>query len=99
MNVVALIRWAHRCQAVQAGVDSALTPGLVVFRSRSGGKDSCFNMMQCIANGHSIVALANLYPAPEAGTGASDRCLWSSASDTDSARSLLDSNLIGHENC
>ncbi|XP_020711460.2 diphthine--ammonia ligase isoform X1 [Athalia rosae] len=28
----------------------------------SGGKDSCFNMMQCIAAGHNIVALANLYP-------------------------------------
>jgi len=28
----------------------------------SGGKDSCFNMMQCIAAGHEIVAVANLYP-------------------------------------
>ncbi|XP_043285189.1 diphthine--ammonia ligase isoform X2 [Venturia canescens] len=28
----------------------------------SGGKDSCFNMMQCVAAGHDIVALANLYP-------------------------------------
>ncbi|CAK9817189.1 Diphthine--ammonia ligase [Anthophora plagiata] len=28
----------------------------------SGGKDSCFSMMQCIAAGHDIVALANLYP-------------------------------------
>ncbi|CAB0030442.1 unnamed protein product [Trichogramma brassicae] len=28
----------------------------------SGGKDSCFNMMQCLAAGHEIVALANLYP-------------------------------------
>lgn len=28
----------------------------------SGGKDSCFNMMHCIANGHDIVALANLRP-------------------------------------
>lgn len=28
----------------------------------SGGKDSCFNMMQCIAAGHEVVALANLYP-------------------------------------
>lgn len=28
----------------------------------SGGKDSTFNMMQCIADGHSIVALANLVP-------------------------------------
>ena len=28
----------------------------------SGGKDSCFNMMQCVAAGHEIVALANLSP-------------------------------------
>ncbi|XP_074091150.1 diphthine--ammonia ligase isoform X2 [Macrotis lagotis] len=29
----------------------------------SGGKDSCYNMMQCVAAGHQIVALANLKPA------------------------------------
>ncbi|XP_048187771.1 diphthine--ammonia ligase [Perognathus longimembris pacificus] len=28
----------------------------------SGGKDSCYNMMQCISAGHQIVALANLRP-------------------------------------
>ncbi|ORZ00860.1 hypothetical protein BCR43DRAFT_485927 [Syncephalastrum racemosum] len=28
----------------------------------SGGKDSCYNMMQCVAQGHEIVALANLKP-------------------------------------
>ncbi|CAG8498267.1 10710_t:CDS:10 [Ambispora leptoticha] len=28
----------------------------------SGGKDSCFNMLHCVANGHEIVALANLKP-------------------------------------
>lgn len=28
----------------------------------SGGKDSCFNMMQCVAAGHEIVGLANLEP-------------------------------------
>ncbi|KAK7502798.1 hypothetical protein BaRGS_00006048 [Batillaria attramentaria] len=28
----------------------------------SGGKDSCFNMMHCVAEGHEIVALANLKP-------------------------------------
>ena len=31
----------------------------------SGGKDSFFSLLHCIANGHTIVALANLYP-PEA---------------------------------
>lgn len=30
----------------------------------SGGKDSCFNMMHCVANGNEITALANLHPAP-----------------------------------
>ena len=30
----------------------------------SGGKDSWFNAMHCVANGHEIVALANLHPAP-----------------------------------
>ncbi|XP_067099416.1 diphthine--ammonia ligase [Osmerus mordax] len=29
----------------------------------SGGKDSCYNMMQCVDAGHRIVALANLRPA------------------------------------
>ncbi|XP_037086605.1 diphthine--ammonia ligase-like [Pollicipes pollicipes] len=28
----------------------------------SGGKDSCYNMMQCVSAGHEIVALANLHP-------------------------------------
>ncbi|XP_071441339.1 uncharacterized protein [Hetaerina americana] len=28
----------------------------------SGGKDSCYNMMQCAAAGHDVVALANLCP-------------------------------------
>jgi diphthine-ammonia ligase len=34
----------------------------------SGGKDSCFNMMQCVAAGHEIVALANLHPVEKEGT-------------------------------
>ncbi|XP_061223654.1 diphthine--ammonia ligase isoform X2 [Neopsephotus bourkii] len=33
----------------------------------SGGKDSCYNMMQCAAAGHQIVALANLRPAENTG--------------------------------
>jgi diphthine-ammonia ligase len=28
----------------------------------SGGKDSCYNLMQCVAAGHTIVALANILP-------------------------------------
>ncbi|UPX17798.1 Diphthine--ammonia ligase [Ascochyta rabiei] len=33
----------------------------------SGGKDSFFSLLHCIANGHKIVALANLHPSPTAG--------------------------------
>jgi diphthine-ammonia ligase len=29
----------------------------------SGGKDSCFNVMKCVENGHILVCLANLMPA------------------------------------
>ncbi|KAG0243516.1 ATP binding domain 4 [Actinomortierella wolfii] len=31
----------------------------------SGGKDSFYNLMQCVANGHEVVALANLRPRVE----------------------------------
>lgn len=34
----------------------------------SGGKDSCFNLLHCVANGHKIVALATLTPEPGTGT-------------------------------
>ncbi|XP_067943459.1 uncharacterized protein [Watersipora subatra] len=29
----------------------------------SGGKDSCFNLLKCVAEDHEVVALANLHPA------------------------------------
>ena len=32
----------------------------------SGGKDSLFSLLHCIANGHDVVALANLHPASPA---------------------------------
>jgi len=35
----------------------------------SGGKDSTFNLLHCVANGHELVALATL--TPEAGIGTS----------------------------
>lgn len=39
----------------------------------SGGKDSLFSILHCIANGHNVVALANLYPhAPQGGTSVED---------------------------
>lgn len=28
----------------------------------SGGKDSCYNMLQCVKRGHEIVCLVNLLP-------------------------------------
>ncbi|KAF2433408.1 adenine nucleotide alpha hydrolases-like protein, partial [Tothia fuscella] len=31
----------------------------------SGGKDSLFSILHCLANGHDVVALANLYPSAE----------------------------------
>ena len=33
----------------------------------SGGKDSCYSMMKCVAHGHEIVALANLHPPAAVG--------------------------------
>lgn len=30
----------------------------------SGGKDSCFNIMECEANGYEVIVLANLMPTP-----------------------------------
>ncbi|KAI6793945.1 adenine nucleotide alpha hydrolases-like protein [Hortaea werneckii] len=38
-------------------------PGLHVVALISGGKDSLFSILHCQANGHEVVALANLYPA------------------------------------
>lgn len=36
----------------------------------SGGKDSIFSLLHCFANGHQIIALANLYPpVPKDGNG------------------------------
>lgn len=39
---------------------------LLIYLFFSGGKDSCYNMMQCVAK-HQIVALANLRPAENQG--------------------------------
>ena len=33
----------------------------------SGGKDSCYSMIQCVSAGHQIVGLANLRPNDEEG--------------------------------
>ncbi|KAI8920776.1 hypothetical protein DFJ77DRAFT_447308 [Powellomyces hirtus] len=42
----------------------------------SGGKDSCFNMLHCVANGHEIVALANLKPAAASGKDELDSYMY-----------------------
>ncbi|KAJ1559495.1 hypothetical protein HK405_010427, partial [Cladochytrium tenue] len=40
-----------------------------------GGKDSCMAMMHCVANGHEIVALANLHP-PDGGRDELDSYMY-----------------------
>ena len=39
-----------------------MTKSLKVVALVSGGKDSCYSMLQCVAAGHEIVGLANLRP-------------------------------------
>ena len=48
---------------------TSVLPGVkhMVIGLVSGGKDSCFNLMHCVANGHSLVALATLQPEPGIG--------------------------------
>lgn len=43
-----------------------MSPSLSVIALISGGKDSLFSILHCKANGHTVVALANLHPAPSA---------------------------------
>lgn len=57
----------------------------------SGGKDSCFNMMQCVAAGHDIVALANLYPV---GKGKENICLSSYCNFLHRAMFPLEANIF-----
>jgi diphthine-ammonia ligase len=47
-------------------------PGLKVVALISGGKDSFFSILHCHANGHEVVALANLYPAAQDGERSED---------------------------
>jgi diphthine-ammonia ligase len=47
-------------------------PGLRVVALISGGKDSFFSILHCHANGHEVVALANLYPAVQDGERSED---------------------------
>ncbi len=41
-----------------------MAESLQVIALISGGKDSFFSLLHCIQNGHQVVALGNLYPAP-----------------------------------
>ncbi|CAN0217164.1 unnamed protein product, partial [Ectocarpus fasciculatus] len=47
----------------------------------SGGKDSCYNTMQCVRHGHELVCLGNLYP-PAAASDEADSFMYQSAAHT-----------------
>ncbi|THY24553.1 adenine nucleotide alpha hydrolases-like protein [Aureobasidium pullulans] len=47
-------------------------PGLKVVALISGGKDSFFSILHCHANGHEVVALANLHPPAQDGERSED---------------------------
>ncbi|WVQ79838.1 hypothetical protein IAT38_001938 [Cryptococcus sp. DSM 104549] len=61
-----------------APTQSPVLPGIKhkVIGLVSGGKDSCFNLMHCVANGHEVVALATL--TPEEGIDELDSHLYQS---------------------
>ncbi len=50
---------------------------MLVIALVSGGKDSTYNMMQCAAHGHEVVALANLHP-PAGGPAELDSYMYQS---------------------
>ncbi|KAI9037002.1 diphthine--ammonia ligase family protein [Aspergillus affinis] len=53
---------------------SSDTPGLNVIALISGGKDSLYSILHCLRNGHNVVALGNLHPAPKQQKSASGDC-------------------------
>ena len=56
----------------------------------SGGKDSFFSLLHCMANGHRVVALANLYPARAApGTAPDGGATGGSATSSPATTVLL----------
>jgi diphthine-ammonia ligase len=60
------------CEFQSSDVDSPRQPSTInmgnlkIVALISGGKDSFFSLLHCIANGHDVVALANLHPASPA---------------------------------
>jgi len=49
-----------------------MSSALKVIALISGGKDSLFSILHCLANGYEVVALANLYPQEQAHDGGED---------------------------
>jgi hypothetical protein len=69
------VHWAQQSTASSPTIMSSGSSPLPGVRQKviglvSGGKDSCFNLVHCAANGHELVAIATLQP--EAGIGACD---------------------------
>ena len=58
---------SRSCHASSASAETASTTTTQPSRMKfvqlySGGKDSCYSMMECIAEGHEVVCLAHLAP-------------------------------------
>ncbi|KAI9852173.1 MAG: hypothetical protein M1838_001636 [Thelocarpon superellum] len=64
-----------------------MAPSLSVIALISGGKDSLFSILHCIANGHQVVALANLYPPTPSSTADESQ---SRVHDSGEARATVD---------
>lgn len=81
-----------------------VAPGLNVVALISGGKDSFFSLLHCRANGHRVVALANLHPAAPARRQEDDGDLQTAGdhADDDQGGAAADLNsfmyqTVGHE--
>ncbi|RLN06642.1 hypothetical protein BBJ28_00010989 [Nothophytophthora sp. Chile5] len=52
--------------------EAALLPKMKVVALVSGGKDSCYAMMECVRYGHELVCLAHLHPPAELSADAAE---------------------------
>ncbi|MCJ1245149.1 hypothetical protein MMC30_002350 [Trapelia coarctata] len=50
-----------------------MAPPLQVICLISGGKDSFYSLLHCLANGHNVIALANLFPPPSPSPSSEDQ--------------------------
>lgn len=57
----------NACGSINKVVEWYYYSILAIDCSFSGGKDSTYNMIQCVRHGHEIVALANLHPKKDIG--------------------------------